>query len=114
MSPHFTLLTDRAVNDSIAVFEGRERWQSGSAIRPRMAGNAVLAMIFGATIRTFYLRYPFMRYLNSRLSPDQLPAIPLQADAVRTLFGAAEYREELLKQIACKTQNLSVQFICAE
>ena len=27
MAPHFTLLTDRAVNDSIAVFEGCERWQ---------------------------------------------------------------------------------------
>jgi hypothetical protein len=55
-----------------------------------------------------------MRYLNPRLSTEQLPAIPLQAEAVRTLFGAAEYRVELLKQIACKTQNLSVQFICAK
>jgi hypothetical protein len=69
MSPHFTLLTDRAVNDSIAVFEGRERWQSGSAIRPRMAGNAVLAMIFGAD-------YPHVLFAISIYALSEFPFEP--------------------------------------
>lgn len=51
-----------------------------------------------------------MRYLNPRLSTDQLPAIPLQADAVRTLLGAAEYRVELLKQIASAKHRI---YLCS-
>lgn len=37
MSPQFALLSDRAVKDSIAVFEGRERWQ----VWQRSAGMTV-------------------------------------------------------------------------
>lgn len=51
-----------------------------------------------------------MRYLNPRLSTEQLPAIPLQAEAVRTLFGAAEYRVELLKQIASAKHRI---YLCS-
>ena len=51
-----------------------------------------------------------MRYLNSRLSPDQLPAIPLQTDAVKILLSAIEYREELLKQIAAAKHRI---YLCS-
>lgn len=51
-----------------------------------------------------------MRYLKPSLSPDQLPAIPLQADTVSTLSGAAEYRKELLKQIAAAKHRI---YLCS-
>ena len=41
-----------------------------------------------------------MRFQRPRSALEQLPAIPLKPESVKTLLSAAEYRQELLKQIS--------------
>ena len=51
-----------------------------------------------------------MRFLSSRSSLAALSSIPLKAENVRTLFSAAQYRAELLKQIASAKHRI---YLCA-
>lgn len=51
-----------------------------------------------------------MRFLKPRPTLEQLPSIPLQPDAVRLLHSAAEFRVELLRQIAHARQRI---YLCS-
>lgn len=51
-----------------------------------------------------------MRLLRSRTTLEQLPAIHLQAETVRTLLSASAYKQELLAQIAAAKNRI---YLCS-